>query len=781
MNKYKHKLALAMIVKGDDNEAELLDRCLSSLGNYVDAIYVTSTHKKGEEANKSVDKVCTKHKANISYFEWCNDFAKARNYNFSQVPKEYDYILWVDSDDIMDGLDKLRDTIDGHLTTDAFAFWYLYDFDEYRQPTIVHKKTQIVRNDGCVEWAGALHEDFKENRSIQMMFVEGIRRIHLTTEKRIEIARKRNVEVSLGDAELNSEDPRVYWNLANSYLGDNRNEEGRETFIKFISLTNSEEEKYLARCRLGTVEHQLSHRDAAIENLEKAIGMKPHYPDAYFQLGYIYAEYHNWDKAEYYLLMGLKMKPPYHTMIVYNPRDYDYNPMMLLSKVYFQKNRPDLALPFLKGCLQIYPENIYIKQMIDEMQKESDRLLEVVTVIKELSEETDEAKVIARIDSLSEDLRSHPGLCAIRNKIMVKKESTGKDIAYYCGMTTHEWNPKLFREKGFGGSEESVINLSQEFAKQGYNVTVYSNCGHQKIVDNGVTYRPYWEFNPRDKWDKVILWRSPKAVDAEMNTPEIYIDLHDVIPQGEFTPKRLDKITKVFVKSNAHRVLFPNIPDEKIAIVSNGYDAGLFDQKIEKNQYLMVNTSSSDRSMDILVKLFRRVKEQVPQARLKWAYGWNTFNDAHALNKDMIAWRDNLIKEMEEAGVESLGKLSQKECAKLYLEGNIFAYPTGFYEIDCISARKAQAAGCYPVTTDFAALDETVQFGTKIHTSLNKDNWAKSFQFSFGIKDEKEQDAWVEACVKKLKEPIEDRTNMMNYVKEFTWDKIALKWINVIQ
>ena len=30
----------------------------------------------------------------ISTFEWVNDFAKARNFNFGQVTKDYDYILF---------------------------------------------------------------------------------------------------------------------------------------------------------------------------------------------------------------------------------------------------------------------------------------------------------------------------------------------------------------------------------------------------------------------------------------------------------------------------------------------------------------------------------------------------------------------------------------------------------------------------------------------------------------------------------------------------------------
>ena len=41
-------------------------------------------------------------------------------------------------------------------------------------------------------------------------------------------------------------------------------------------------------------------------------------------------------------------------------------------------------------------------------------------------------------------------------------------------------------------------------------------------------------------------------------------------------------------------------------------DFELFNQDVKKDRYLLVNTSSPDRSMDVMPKLFKMVKEQVP-------------------------------------------------------------------------------------------------------------------------------------------------------------------------
>lgn len=771
------KIALAMIVKGSDEEAKVLDRCLENVSPFVDGIFITSTYKSGEQPNKEVEKVAKFYGANVSTFEWVNDFAKARNFNFSQVPKEYDYIIWCDADDVFRGLDKLKDTINENKSVDVFAFWYLYDFDEYKNPTVVHKKSQLVRNDGSVRWEGALHEDFVANRELNTKFITGIERLHLTTEDRFNIAKKRNVEVALNSTEDMPDDPRSWWNLANSYLGDGDYQKSKECFEKFITMSQSDDEKYLARLRLGMLASRIGEPNAA-EHFYVAIGMKPEIPDAYLQIGQHFVDANSLDKAEKYLLIGLKMKPQYHGIIVYNPRDYDYNPMMLLSQVYFRKNRPDLALRMLRGCQQITPDSDYLNGIIKEMEKEEKRVQRVVKHAIKLEKIKDKEKLRKALDNVPKDLQSHPKINQIRNENFIKETSTGKDIAYFCGFTNHEWNPELFKTKGFGGSEEAVINLSREWAKQGYNVTVYNSCGTEEMVCDGVTYKPYWTFNSRDKWDTLILWRHPRMLDYEINATNVFVDMHDVIQSGEFTEKRINNMTKVLFKTKFHRSLFPNIPDDKVEIIPNGIDFNLFNQDIKKDRYLLINTSSPDRSMDVMPKLFKMVKERVPEAKMKWAYGWDIFDQSYGDNEQMMKWRNDLQKEIDDAGIESLGKVSQAECAKLYLEGNIMAYPSEFAEIDCISVKKAQACGCIPVTTDFGAFNESVQHGVKIHSDKTKDNWSSNgSRIGFGLLDENKQKEWVDAVVDILNKGIDDRSAMKQWTKGFDWNLIANKWL----
>lgn len=773
----KPRIALAMIVKSSEEEAKLLDRCLENVSPFVDGIFITATYKNDVSETFPILDITAKYGAEMVQFKWVNNFAEARNFNFKQVTPNYDYTLWCDADDMWRGLEKLKPTLEENPTVDAFAFWYLYEFDTEKMPTVVHKKTMLVRNDGCLEWKGALHEDLVETRSVSVKFIEGIERMHFPNDTHQSEVAKRNVEISSTEADLHPDDPRVYFNLGNSYLGDAQWEKGKQALTKFIELSQSPEEKYIAYMRISAVEEKLGNKDKAIQNMQIAIGMNPTCSDAYLKLGELYFSFDDMDNAEHYLLTGIVKKPAYHSVVVFNPRDYDYNPMQLLAKVYFRKNRPDLALPMLKGCLQIYPDNKMLKGYVKDMEKENKRLEKVVLLVQKLDKIDDKEKIKKELAKVPKDLQSHPAICQIRNKHFIKETSSGKDVVYYCGMTTHEWNPEMAKTKGIGGSEEAVINLSKEWVKQGYNVTVYNSCGTEQMICDGVVYKPFWEFNIKDKQDIMIVWRHPKILDYDLNVGKIFVDVHDVIPKGEFNEKRLEKIEKILLKTNFHRSLFPNVPDEKIAVIPNGMNFDLFNQDIKKDPMLLVNTSSPDRSMDVLPELFMRVKKEVPEARLKWAYGWDIFDNSYQDNSQMMEWKKKIVKSMNEAGIEDMGRLSQEECAKLYLEGHILAYPTEFAEIDCITVKKAQACACFPITTDFGALEESVQYGIKIHSPKTKDNWVRNGKFSYGIEDEEVKQAWVDAVVKKLREPME--TEVPQWVHTFNWDLIANRHTNL--
>src|SRR3990167_10087428 len=183
-----------------------------------------------------------------------------------------------------------------------------------------------------------------------------------------------------------------------------------------------------------------------------------------------------------------------------------------------------------------------------------------------------------------------------------------------------------------------------------------------------------------------------------------------------------------------------------------------------RNNKRVIYTSSYDRGADILLKMWSKVKEAVPEAELHLFYGWQLFDMAHHDNPGSMMWKEDLQKMMEHPGVTDHGRIPQPELVEEYKKSGIWAYPTYFGEINCISGLKAQAYGCEPIVVNYAALKETVQFGRKIEGD---------------IYDKETQDEFKKQLIDALKNPMseEKRQEMMKWANEkYAWSKIAKEW-----
>lgn len=763
-------IALAMICKGSKKESVHLKNCLKYVEPYVDKVFITIA---GGTDPKSVETVCRKYKAVISHFEWVNDFSKARNFNFSQVPKEYSHILWLDADDAIRGAEKIKSIVNEHPEVDIFQFMYLYSFDEDKNPVVVHPKGRIIKNDGCVEWAGALHEDFKRNRDVDVKFVEGIDVLHLSNDDKFEEAKVRNLEVSKQQMRNLPDDPRSYWNVANSLKALLRDVEAIETFDKFIEMSKSEDEKYIAFLRMAESYWNLGEKEKALDTCKFAIGTKPNFPDAYILMGDLYLEMDNNHGAIEHYKLGLDKEPPYTSILVYNPRDYDYRPLMNMAKAYFNLNLPTLALPLLEACAEIMPGDKGLKEKVKAIRKEARKFEKVTKIVAKLKDMKDKEKVGEELDKIDDEYKSHPAICNLRNTMFIKEKSSGKDLVFYCGYTDREWTPESMKE-GIGGSEEAIIHLAQGLADKGWNVTVYNNCGYKPLKFGKVEYRPFWEWNYRDKQDVVVVWRRPLPLDYPINADKIFLDLHDVIQPGELNEKRMENCTGVFVKSEFHKSLFPNVDEYKFITVPNGIISEKFEGKHDKDPMLMVNTSSPDRSLRALIDCFKEVKKQEPEAKCKWCYGWGVWDAVHAGDKERLEFKENIQKEMKEVGIEEMGMISHEEVAELYKKATILAYPSEFAEIDCISLSKALASGCIPITTNFAAMGEKSPYGGHyIKSKKTADTWCVGSQFDFSMETGKKE--WVKTAVEVLKGK-QIKIKRDKVLKDFNWDNIISTW-----
>ena len=174
--------------------------------------------------------------------------------------------------------------------------------------------------------------------------------------------------------------------------------------------------------------------------------------------------------------------------------------------------------------------------------------------------------------------------------------------------------------------------------------------------------------------------------------------------------------------------------------------------------------SSYDRGLDIVLKLWPRIIEKFPDATLEVCYGWNLYDLGYADNEERQDWKARMNKLMEQKGITHHGRVSKKELKKIRESCGIWIYPTYFAEINCITALESQASGLVPVVTNYAALKETVQSGTKVDGD---------------IYDDDVQEAWINALFEYMEDENKwkvESEKAKEFAKDFSWDTIASSW-----
>ena len=187
--------------------------------------------------------------------------------------------------------------------------------------------------------------------------------------------------------------------------------------------------------------------------------------------------------------------------------------------------------------------------------------------------------------------------------------------------------------------------------------------------------------------------------------------------------------------------------------------------EIKRNPKRVIYTSSPDRGLQQLLEIWPEVMKAVPDAELEVFYGFQLFDKFHAGNPASMAWKQKIVSQLSQPGIKKHGRLTQPELEAEMKTCGIWAYPTTFQEINCISAIKAQAYGCVPVIMNEAALQTTVQFGIKIGGDIYDDE----------VKEVYTQQ--LIALLKNSEKQEQIRKPMMEWAKDISWERVAKQWI----
>jgi len=586
------KISLNMIVK-DDSEIGILRNCLASIVPYVDYVCLTATGKKVSK----IEALCRQKGYRYSYFKWVGDFSKARNFNFSQAPKGTDYILWLDADDIFVGGKELRE-----VATEAkkrgkdvvfFTYWYGCTFKgkpTYKNMISVdmqHLRERLIRPGVCV-WKNRLHEtpvpvdgrnnintnysyNPKENRNIAVMHTEDGSRLAEKQERNRVL-----LETQLEEEKKRKQgaDPRTLLYLMKIYA----EQDIRANWIKsldmgkeYLKKSGWDEEIGVCWEQMGICYGRLNDYGRAVGCFHSAIQAWPYQPLFYIRLATAYYNLKRYLEAKHWLEIGMGIEINDFSGNMINYKMMKVMAMDLKTKLAYNVAKdPDEAVRSAEMLLKEDPTTQHKEELLFlyDMKDFNDNCKRLDNFLKYLEDIGEAKSIIKIVDVLPDKLAQQPFVISHIKKQIKPRTWKKNEICYFAnfgGKHFEKWDENSLKT-GIGGSETAVIRLSEEWAKLGWEVTVYGDP-KTKHTTNGVRWMPWYYFNPKDKFNIFIQWRNP-GMAGQIKCKKFFVDLHDIFSNLDYTPKLLKHITGVNVKSKYHRELAPNI--KNINIISNG-------------------------------------------------------------------------------------------------------------------------------------------------------------------------------------------------------------------
>lgn len=603
-----------MIVKGTGEEPLKLRRALTSIAPFVDGIFITLTGHTSEL--KEVEKVCKEFKVNVSYgnfeltinkeiVDWCKGFFgydphmkegdklflfdDARNYNLSQIPKSYDWFIWMDCDDVFRGGEKLKEVAafgEKH-NIECFYFNYLYQVQldkngEIKHVLIQHIRERLLRNNDVYKWIAPIHETLIEQRPSQKTDNYDCDIVHFSSdEDRVKSLNRNlsNLEYSIYKTE--GKDPRHIYYLAKAYFDiytEEYNDKAEKLIIMYLTGPNPSgwpQERSQGWEYLCEIARRKGDHDKSIKALMNALIEDCDNPSIFVNLALSYMYKKDYERALFWVKIASSI-PQKKTTLVTNPKDIQARTLEVIYNCCLNLSQVDEAWAAAVKLVEVFPDDEQVLkgfQFIDMLRQERDITKNVVAVSEYLKKTGERAKLKALVSAIPRTIEQNPFMVNLFQQNMPPKAWDKDEIAIFCGPGFTTWSPVRLdnpQDSFVGGSEEAVILMSKALSKQGWKVTVYADPGGDEGVYDGVTYLPYYKFNKLDHFNILIAWRHLDLFDMDLDTKKFYLWNHDIQNPLDYNPERIKKITKAIFLSKWHRDNVPELPENKVLISSNG-------------------------------------------------------------------------------------------------------------------------------------------------------------------------------------------------------------------
>ena len=326
------------------------------------------------------------------------------------------------------------------------------------------------------------------------------------------------------------------------------------------------------------------------------------------------------------------------------------------------------------------------------------------------------------------------------------------------------------------GSEIALLNLANQLKKY-YIIHVFSQNVAVDFELDGIYIKSassFKNFSENNIIDIVIVSRYLNVfIYNTIIARKIFIWVHDILFQSSFNGQCLPnsgsdfynnishKIDGVIVLSQYHKQFMMqsyNIPENKVYIIGNAINTDAFCQPVIKNKYKFIYTSYPSRGLDLLLKIFPRIRDEFKCAEL------HIYRDYSTFTKEQL----HTIASHSEY-IFAHGFKKNEDLIGEFQSSNIWLYPTDFIETYCISALEAQMAGCLCITSPKGSLSEIVgNRGVLIEGEYGEESYISNVLST--VRVHLNSDLYSNK-IKRAKE----------WASNQNWKSISEKWISIFQ
>jgi predicted O-methyltransferase YrrM len=395
-------------------------------------------------------------------------------------------------------------------------------------------------------------------------------------------------------------------------------------------------------------------------------------------------------------------------------------------------------------------------------------------------------------DDYLDVMKNWNDIYTILNKYSIKSISPNPKInekPYLCFLADggfNQWSGSSIEEIGVGGSETYIIELSKYIQKCGkYNVIVFCNCEKNEIYQ-GVEYRyilEFFDFVKNNVVEHCIISRYSEYLPFAFKShiKNVYFTAHDLTPSGLVIP--IDpKLKQVFCLSEWHvshfTEIFPSIKHLTVPFYY-GIDIDNFDSsnretinRREKQLYKFIYSSFPHRGLLTLLQMWPRIINIYPSASLyihcdvenKWV------NENAKEHMKIVKIILNEMLKDKKNNIYYMGWTSKSILSESWKSADIWFYPCSFNETFCLTALEAAISNTVVVTSDWAALQNTVaDRGIMISGNPSEKEWQnKALEQIFTVLDDRNKRQYF----------VEKN---YNWAKNMSWENRANDLVNILE